>query len=64
MLADVGTPGRSRWQAGTGQSGQPGSAHYDDLIPGWRAGRSNPVYLDDRELRTAGGAKQLRIVPE
>jgi penicillin amidase len=64
MLADIGEPGRSRWQASTGQSGQPGSTHYDDLIRGWRDGSSNPSYLDERELRAAGGASQLTLEPE
>jgi acyl-homoserine lactone acylase PvdQ len=64
MLADVGEPGRSRWQASTGQSGQPGSAHYDDLITGWQDGRSNSTHLDERELRAAGGARHLRLEPE
>jgi acyl-homoserine lactone acylase PvdQ len=27
----------------TGQSGHPGSRHYDDLIQDWLAVRSNPV---------------------
>jgi penicillin G amidase len=43
LLADVGNPQRSRWQHMTGQSGHPGSRHYDDLIQDWLAGRSNPV---------------------
>ena len=64
MLADVGNPDRSRWQASTGQSGQPGSPHYEDLIPSWRDGRSNPAYLDEHRLREAGGSKHLRLEPE
>jgi penicillin amidase len=43
LLADVGAPERSRWQHMTGQSGQPGSPHYDDLMADWLACRSNPV---------------------
>jgi penicillin amidase len=43
LLCDVGDPERSRWQHMTGQSGHPGSAHYDDLMQDWLAGRSNPV---------------------
>jgi penicillin amidase len=63
MLADVSDPSRSRWQLSTGQSGQPGSEHYDDMIDGWRDGRSNPVYLDEHEQRAAGRARQLRLDP-
>jgi penicillin amidase len=43
LLADVSDPERSRWQHMTGQSGHPGSRHYDDLIQDWLAVRSNPV---------------------
>ena len=43
LLADVGEPERTRWQHMTGQSGHPGSAHYDDLLEDWLAGRSNPT---------------------
>jgi acyl-homoserine lactone acylase PvdQ len=43
LLADVGDPDRSRWQHMTGQSGHPGSSHYDDLIDDWVAGRTQPV---------------------
>ena len=64
MLADLGDPARSRWQLTTGQSGHPASPHYDDMIEGWRTGRTNPVYVDEHELRGAGGAKQLRLDPD
>ena len=64
MLADLGDPRRSRWQLTTGQSGHPGCAHYDDLLEGWRDGRTNPAYMDEHELRAAGGAKQLRLDPD
>jgi len=64
MLADVGDPARSRWQLSTGQSGQPGSRHYDDMLEGWLAGRTNPAYMDDHELRAAGHVRQLRLEPE
>jgi penicillin amidase len=43
LLADVGEPERSRWQHMTGQSGHPGSRHYDDLVQDWFECRSNPV---------------------
>jgi penicillin amidase len=64
MLADVGDRRRSRWQLTTGQSGHPGSRHYDDLIDGWRDGRTNPCYVDDREIVTAGRMRQLRLDPD
>jgi penicillin amidase len=43
LLADVGDPSRSRWQHMTGQSGHPGSDHYDDLLDEWVAGNTQPV---------------------
>ena len=41
LLADVAEPARSRWQHMTGQSGHPGSPHYDDLLEGWTLGSTN-----------------------
>ena len=43
MVADPGDPGRSRWQMFTGQSGHPGSPHYDDLQQDWLEGRTQPM---------------------
>jgi penicillin G amidase len=43
MVADPAQPERSRWQAFTGQSGHPGSAHYDDLQADWKQGRTQPM---------------------
>jgi len=40
LLADLGNPDRSRWQHTTGQSGHPGSPHYDDLLDDWHQGKS------------------------
>jgi penicillin amidase len=42
LLADLADPTQSRWQHMTGQSGHPGSPHYDDLIEPWLAGETNP----------------------
>jgi penicillin amidase len=56
LLADVGNPERSRWQHMTGQSGHPGSPHYDDLIQDWLAGRTNPV--------AQPAVEKLRLDPE
>ncbi len=43
MIADPADPDRSRWQAFTGQSGHPGSDHYDDLQPDWLEGRTQAM---------------------
>jgi penicillin G amidase len=40
LLADLGNPDRSRWQHMTGQSGHPGSPHYDDLLDDWQHGKT------------------------
>jgi penicillin G amidase len=41
LLVDTEDPTKSRWQHMTGQSGHPGSPHYDDLLEGWHAGTTN-----------------------
>ncbi len=43
VVADPCDPGASRWQAFTGQSGHPGSRHYDDLQVDWLEGRTQPM---------------------
>jgi penicillin amidase len=43
LLADLADPDASLWQHMTGQSGHPGSPHYDDLVDAWLEGRANPV---------------------
>jgi penicillin G amidase len=43
MVADPNDPDSSRWQAFTGQSGHPGSRHYDDLQSRWLRGRTQPM---------------------
>jgi penicillin G amidase len=43
MVADPADPARTRWQQFTGQSGQPGSPHYDDLQKAWLEGRTQPM---------------------
>ena len=64
MIADLGDPRRSRWQLTTGQSGHPGSPHYDHMIDGWRRGTTNPVLLEDHDVRAAGAARHLRLDPD
>jgi penicillin G amidase len=56
MVADPRDPDRSRWQAFTGQSGHPGSRHYDDLQVDWVAGRTQPMSGE-------GPWKELRLEP-
>ena len=42
LLADASDLEGSRWQQFTGNSGHPGSDHYDDLQPRWRDGLTQP----------------------
>jgi penicillin amidase len=56
MVADLADPDASRWQAFTGQSGQPGSPHYDDLQVDWSEGRTQP-------MATEGRTRKLRLEP-
>jgi hypothetical protein len=34
------------------------------MIEGWRTGRTNPAYLEEHEVRAAGGARHLRLDPD
>jgi penicillin amidase len=43
VVADPAAPERSLWQQFTGQSGQAGSPHYDDLQDRWAAGAMQPM---------------------
>ncbi len=56
IVADLADPDASRWQAFTGQSGQPGSEHYDDLQVDWSQGRTQPMALE-------GPTRTLRLEP-
>jgi penicillin amidase len=56
IVADLRDPSASRWQAFTGQSGQPGSRHYDDLMADWTEGRTQP-------MEPEGRMHELRLVP-
>jgi penicillin amidase len=57
IVADVSDPGASRWQAFTGQSGHPGSRHYDDLMVDWLEGRTQPIAGE-------GPWRTLRLEPQ
>ncbi len=43
MILDLADWDRSIATSAPGQSGQPGSPHFDDLVPGWDAGRYFPL---------------------
>ena len=61
LLADIADPERSRWQHMTGQSGHPGSPHYDDLIDdGLPAART---LSRSRRSRSCGSTPHSRCRP-
>ncbi|BCL80355.1 peptidase S45 [Ktedonobacteria bacterium brp13] len=46
-----------------GQSGQPGSAHYDDLIPLWRTGHYHPMHFTRGAVEQAAEGK-ITLTPQ
>ena len=50
QIVDLGNLSNSRAIHTTGQSGQPGSPHFDDFIPLWRDGRYHPMRFERREI--------------
>jgi len=46
QIIDFGNPANSRSVHTVGQSGQPGSPHYDDFIPLWRSGQYHPMLFE------------------
>jgi penicillin amidase len=57
MVIDMSKPEAARWQSFTGQSGHPGSPHYDDLQRRWLRGEMQPMAGE-------GPWETLRLVPE
>jgi penicillin G amidase len=62
QIIDVGDWDASRVVHTTGQSGQPASKHYDDMIPLWLNGEYHPM-LWAREKVLANAEATLRLVP-
>ena len=54
---------RSVFTSTPGQSGQPGSPHYDDLLPMWAEGRYAPLVFS-REVVEANTAHRLLLQPQ
>ena len=50
QIVDLGDLSNSRSIHTTGQSGQPGSSHYDDFIPLWREGRYHPMLFERQAI--------------
>jgi penicillin amidase len=53
MVVDVGAWGNSRFSLPGGQSGNPVSPHYDDLLPLWLRGDGVPIAWTEEEVRQA-----------
>jgi penicillin amidase len=50
QIVDLGNLTNSRSIHTTGQSGLPGSPHFDDFIPLWRNGQYHPMLYDRKEI--------------
>lgn len=62
MVADVGNWDACRWVIPAGQSGNPASPHYDDLLPLWRDGKGVPIPWSAGAVEEATVAT-LKLVP-
>ena len=63
MLFDVGAWDESRFSMPGGQSGNPFSPHYDDLLRLWRRGGGVPIVWSEDRIQEAA-ATTLRLLPE
>jgi penicillin amidase len=61
-IYDLSELGRSRFIVATGQSGNPLSRHYSDMLDDWRDGRYHRLGLSRRELE-ARQAGVIRLLP-
>ena len=62
MAIDVGEWGNSRFSLPGGQSGNPASPHYDDILPLWLRGEGVPIAWGSESIRRSAVA-ELRLVP-
>ena len=53
MVADVGQWSSTRWMLCGGQSGNPFSPHFADLLPSWQSGEGVPIAWTDAELNAS-----------
>ncbi len=63
FIADLGDLRNSSGLLAPGQSGQPGSKHYDDQIQAWFAGQYHPMLYDRDDVERETEARLL-LVPE
>ncbi|HUR34086.1 MAG TPA: penicillin acylase family protein [Vicinamibacterales bacterium] len=64
VVFDVGNWNRSVATNAPGQAGSPASVHYDDLAPGWSAGRYVPLPFDLAGQPALTGSELLTIRPD
>jgi penicillin amidase len=57
QIIDLGNLANSVCVNTTGQSGQPGSRHYDDQIDDWRFGRYHPMLFDRAQIEQQAEAR-------
>ena len=62
-ILDLADWDRSVFTSTPGQSGQPGSPHYDDLLPMWAEGRYAPLVYS-RSAVEENTAHRLMLEPE
>ncbi|HEY3446371.1 MAG TPA: penicillin acylase family protein [Myxococcales bacterium] len=62
MVLDVGNWEASRWVLAGGQSGNPLSAHYGDLLPIWERGEGVPIAWSKESVAEAA-REQLTLAP-
>jgi penicillin amidase len=62
MVVDVGNWEESRFALPGGQSGNPLSPHYDDLLPFWQRGEGVPIAWSPKEVACVARST-LRLVP-
>jgi penicillin amidase len=63
MVVDVGAWSNSRFSLPGGQSGNPLSPHYDDLLPLWLRGDGVPIAWTEEEVRQAT-VQTLELTPQ
>ena len=63
MVIDVGNWAASRFVLPGGQSGNPLSPHYSDMLPLWRRGSGVPIAWSAHEVQRAT-VEQLRVFPK
>jgi penicillin amidase len=61
QIIDLSNFDNSLWVTTTGESGEPGSAHYSDLVPLWDQNKYQPMYFTPaRQASTATGILTIK----